>query len=107
MTSAIRLCAKALSDISKTVATIPSQYRHIVIPFLYPNGSIVPCPAYDLRNHDDHRVGARVCACLEHHLDLAAVAALDDQNVGLALMERRPRRVSLEDHHNVFGIAVP
>src|SRR5262245_26917286 len=107
MTSAIRLCAKALSDISKTVATIPSQYRHIVIPFLYPNGSIVPCPACDLRNHEDHGVAARVRVRLEHHLELAAVAALDGQNVELAVFERRPRRVSLEAHDNVFATAVP
>jgi hypothetical protein len=60
-----------------------------------------------LRNHDDHRVGAYISTCLEHHLELAAVAALYGQNVGLALLKRRPRRVSLENHQNVSRIAVP
>src|SRR6476646_10276700 len=48
-----------------------------------------------LPQQDDQRLGWGGGARLEHHLEFAAIVAFDDQKLGLALIEDRPRRSAI------------
>src|SRR4051812_41975460 len=46
-----------------------------------------------LPQQNDQRFGSSHRACLEHHLEFAAVVAFDDQKIRLAFIEPGPRRI--------------
>ena len=60
-----------------------------------------------LPQQDDQGFGSGHRACLEHHLEFAAVVAFDDQKIGLAFIEPGPRRIALESEQKFLRVAVP
>src|SRR5262249_50294966 len=60
-----------------------------------------------LPNDHDQRTGFRDRPCLERHLQLTAIASLDNENIGLPLVECRVCHVAVEDRQNVLAHPVP
>src|SRR5215813_1132603 len=90
----------ATSATSRNVVSAETGLQFLRLQSPAATGSTLP-------NDHDQRTGFRDRPCLERHLQLTAIASLDNENIGLPLVECRVCHVAVEDRQNLLAHPVP